>query len=211
MRGRELFRGRFVLSFLLATGIFLMVFSFSYAVSYFNYQALSNQANSLELSIAELDKILSNFECDSSLLVESSESFDNAANDLSLLEKRFGKHDYRVLEQKKLYSELQYRHFLITQRFNQECKTSFFTVLFFYSNNDSRLEDLSERTGYILTAFERENASRIMIYSFDSDLDSSVVKFLKEKYAIDSVPIVVVNNSSKIWPKSLSDIDRYLN
>lgn len=210
MRNRELFGYRFIAAFILSSALFALVLLFSYGISYWNYQQLSSQTNTLEISIAHLDTLLRGFQCETSILVDSSEAFDNAAATLNLLERRFGKHDPRVLEQKKLYSELEYRHLLIVERFNHGCHTNFLPLLFFYSNRDLAHEDASERMGFILTSFEREAGDRIMIYSFDVDLASPIVEKLTQEHEIERAPVVIINNSETLYVRSLSDLAPYL-
>lgn len=205
---RELFGRRILAAFLLSSFLFTLIFIGAYGVSYWNYQSLSHQTNILEDSITKLDSIIARFDCDDSLLISSSDIFEQAAFRLTLLEKRFGKNDARVLKQKELYTELQYRHFLITKKFNDQCNSSFFPLFFFYSNVGD-LEEESERMGFILTAFEREDAERIVIYSFDFNLDSSVISLLRQTHNVTRAPYVVVNEKNGLYVRSIEDLASY--
>lgn len=207
---RELFGRRVLAAFFIASFLFIALFSIAYGVAYWNYQVLSEQTNSLLISINRLDHILADFTCDDSLLVSSSSVFDQAALKLGLLERRFGKQDSRVLEQKKLYSELQYRHWAITRQFNEQCHRDFIPVLFFYSNLNDAIEDQSERVGFILTSFERTDSNRIMIYSFDAYLDSRIVENLTRSFNITSVPVVVVRDGGPLEIHNLRDLMQYV-
>jgi hypothetical protein len=206
---REFFAWRLMVSFLLATLVFILFFAFAYLISYINYQQLTSQNNLIEKTVSEFDGVLANFTCDDAKLLEASGKLDTVADKLTLLEKRFGKQDKRVLEQKKIYSELEYRHFKITERFNKECNGTYVRVLFFYSNIGSIKESESDRVGFILTAFERENADRVMIYSFDFDLNSSVIKNITEYYHVTSVPRVVIGND-QFYPKRIDQLEQYV-
>lgn len=208
-RFREFFAWRIVASFLLATSAFILLFGLGYYVSYINYQQVSSENNLIQESVNDFERVLENFSCDSSKLIDSSNKLDVVADKLTLLENRFGKKDSRVLEQKKLYSELEKRHFDITSRFNNECDANYLQVLFFYSNRDDAKEYESDRFGFILTTFEREDADRIIIYSYDVDLDSDVVKNLVSKYGVDSAPIVIIGNES-FYLSRINQLDRYL-
>ena len=207
---REPYLERALASFILATIMFIGFFAAAYSVSYINYQIISSQNTLILASITELDKVLAEFKCEQELLVSSSERLDEVASKITLLEKRFGKKDSRVLEQKKLYSELEYRHYQITLNFNGACDSSYVTALFFYSNINGLEEFQSERMGFILTAFEREDADRVMIYSFDYDLESETIASLVKEYNITEVPSVVVDNKV-IYVRNLRDVEPYLN
>ena len=210
MRKRQVFVSRIALALLLASLLFVALFFIAYGFSYWAFQNLSHQTNSLRTSVNELDVILSDFKCDDDLLIESSELFDSAADRLTLLENRFGKRDSRVLEQKIIYSELEALHFDIVKRFNKECNGSYITVLFFYSNSNGKLEAMSEAMGFVLTTFEHQNSDKIMVYSFDRDLDSTVVSSLIENYKITEIPSVVVNEGEPFTPKRFVDMLSYL-
>ncbi|MEK6824600.1 MAG: hypothetical protein AABY02_01980, partial [Nanoarchaeota archaeon] len=205
---REMYLGRIFLAFIISTAVFVMFFVFAYSVSYLNYQKLSKQANVLDNSIKELGGAFENFSCDGRMLIKASETFDDAAQKLNLLEKRFGKSDERVLELKKRYSELEYRHFKITKKFNEECGSGYVIVFFFYSNRDQGKEDESERMGYILTAFEREDADKIMIYALDFDLKTALIDSLKGEYNITRPPMIVVNEKDVFYVRNLRELEK---
>lgn len=206
---RELFGRRILAAFFISSFLFAAIFIGAYGISYWNYQRLSYQTNILENSVGRLDGIIARFECDDSLLISSSDIFEEAAFRLTLLEKRFGKNDVRVLEQKKLYTELQYRHFLITKKFNDQCNGSFLPLFFFYSNLEDREEE-SERMGFVLTTFERQDAERIVIYSFDFNLDSSIISLLRQNHNITRAPYVVVNEQEGLYVRSIEDLTPYV-
>ncbi|MAG37855.1 hypothetical protein CMI45_00510 [Candidatus Pacearchaeota archaeon] len=192
MRKRENFLGRLILTFLITTGIFILLFLFAFFVSYTNYQNIERQNNVILDSITELQTLLSDESCDDLILFKASERLDRVGTKLALLELRFGKGDKRVLEQKKLYSDLEFAHFSIVKRFNEECGKEFDTYLFFYSN-EGNLNDASERTGFILDAFKRERGGKVMVYSIDGALDYETIVELKERYGVTDLPVVVIN------------------
>jgi hypothetical protein len=198
-----------ILSFIIATVIFVDVFFIAHAVSYFNYQGIKTKNNILVEYINLADERLNNFVCDNKLMEESSLSLDEISIKLSLLEKRFGKDDLRVLEQKKLYSELENLHYELIKEFEKNCGLDFISVLFFY-NNEREFEDESERMGFILTSFKQKALSNVMIYSFDCNLDSPIIDNLKEKYNITKCPIVVINEGEAFYLRNIIELDKYL-
>ena len=101
------------LSFFLATVLFILIFLAAYGVSYVNYKGISSENNIIEQSLIDLDSFLNGVSCTDELLVESSKRLDAVGSKINLLEKRFGKNDDRVLEQKKLYTDLEIKHFQI--------------------------------------------------------------------------------------------------
>lgn len=200
---------RILFSFIIATTVFVLIFSVAHSFSYMNYQSVSSQTNLISLYLEELDYSLDHFECSDTLLFESSERLDFAGSKLNLLEKRFGKNDERVLEQKNLYSGLEFSHFQIVKKLNSRCDSDFLTFLFFYSNED-KLQKESERTGFILGTFKQKHPESVMVYSFDFNLDSEIVGRLKDNYNITAVPMIIVNEKDSIVINNIDDLEAYL-
>jgi hypothetical protein len=203
--------GRYLLAFIIASAAFVVFFALAHGISYLSYQSLDRHTDLIASSVEQFEGVLANFQCDPSLHVAASSRFDLIASKLSLLEKRFGKNDPRLIGVKMNYSDLEYRHFLITQRFNHECDTANFTsIFFFYSNRDRVLQGQSERMGFILTTLQRAYPDKVIIYSFDADLNSSIVTNLKRQYDIGQVPSVVVNGGEAFAPIDLGELERSL-
>lgn len=205
---RELFLGRLLATFVLATCVFAFLVLVAYGVSYWNYQQTLDRTSQLSVSIMELDKLILESSCDSSVLFQSSQLFDRAASQLRLVEKRFGKYDERVLSQKKLYTELQWRHLAIAQHFKTRCGAEINPFLFFYSNRDAARLRESERMGFILTSFEGRDPLPIVVYSFDVDLDYNLTRQLVNDYNVTRAPIVYYN-STLIYPRSINDLEGF--
>lgn len=195
---------KYIISFFIATIIFIIVFLASFGVSYLNYTKVVEEQSVIRGYIEDLDSSLDGENtCDEGLLLKASEKLDVAGSRMSLLETRFGKNDARVLKQKDLYSELEVKHFEITKAFDVECGKDFSTILFFYSNSEND-KDNSERVGFILSTFKNKNPGSVMIYSFDANLDSEIINSLKTKYGVSEVPMIVVDEGI---PKNIRNID----
>ena len=208
VEGVQIFR--LLLAFFLATLVFVGIFVFSNTISYMNYQSSVKQNNAILESVLDLEKANNNFTCGGNFIFETSEKLDKVAFQMTLLESRWGKFDLRVIEQKKSYSELQYRHLKIIENLNNNCNTDFSIFLFFYSNA-VELESASEKVSYILQAFKSKDAERIMVYSFDSGLDYKLINDLKDEFKVESVPSVVVGESGDVFlPSNIRDLDKYL-
>jgi len=200
---------RYFLSLIVTILLFILIFTITSSVAYYTYQTVSFQNNAIQEDIQELDLILNELSCDSELLFESSKKLEDSGIKISILEESFGENDERVLEQKKLYSELEIKHFEIVNQLNNRCDVEFITILFFYSNLDP-FADPSAYMGYILSMFKYENPFRVMIYSFDIDLNSESIKDIKETYNITGVPITVINGEDLVYVSNLRDLEEYL-
>ena len=188
--------------------IFTIIFLTSFSVSYINYQGISAQNNIINQYIAELNPYTNISNCNNSILFDASEKLDSVGSRISLIETRFGKDDSRVVEQKLLYSDLESRHYEIVKELNKKCNKNFTTILFFYSNED-QFDEESEKAGYILGAFKNRYPEKIMIYSFDYDINYPIINKLKEKYKINAVPSVLINEKDIVIVKNIRDLERY--
>jgi hypothetical protein len=210
MAERKFYFGRILAALAISLIIYIFIFSFAQWVSYLNYQSIAERNFVVQSSLCELEAVPENISCNNAPLVDLSESLDNLGASLALLEIRLGKDEPRVLEQKKLYSELEARHLNLVRELNKECNNSFLSVLFFYSN-DKQSEKSSELAGSILTAFKRKQPGRIMIYSFDYNLDLDSIRELKKKYSVNETPFVMVNERDVIEKlKNIDQLDIYL-
>ena len=196
---------RLAMAFILANALFLSIFVFAYGISYLNYQEIKSTNSIISNYIDDFNLYLDESICVGSRLNEASEKLDIVGSKLDLLEDRFGKHDNRVLEQKKLYSDLEHKHMLIVNEFNEKCKGGFNILLFFYSN-EGKLEEESKNMGFILGTYKKQNPEKAMIYSFDANLDYFLINELKEKNEIKNAPIAVIKGN-KIYIRNINEIE----
>ena len=192
-------RGRYLLAFLIATLLFLLIFTLSYSIAYFEFQRVSGIQGDVAYSIFE-DKL------DYSLFNSgncSEDSFNQISQDLGFqgriiddLERKFGKNNNMVLEQKKFYVLVELEHFEFVKLVNEKCNKEINTILFFYSNEGENIDE-SELAGDVLGVVANRNKD-LVIYSFDVNLNSELVKKLKQEYNIKGSPSVVVNGGAKI-------------
>lgn len=131
--------------------------------------------------------------------IVSSELF-NVGRRLESLEKEKGPKDADVVILKKYYTALQLKDYLYFSKVNKECNGNYTLNLFFYSN-DANLCGQCNEQGLVLTYF-RVKDPKIRTYSFDTQLDSVLVKGLVQYYNVTNIPTVVFND--KIYNKFMS-------
>jgi hypothetical protein len=203
---------RIILAFVIATIIFFTGFLFSYSISYSKYQSILAVQDKIKYDLLALNlqgELISS-SCDLFDLSSFSKELDNMGVTMAVIETRLGKNNIDVMGQKKIYSILETQHFILVQKHNSECNNSIPIILFFYSN-DNEYVDNGETMGYILSTLKKETKN-IMIYSFDYDLDSDLVRTLKNKYKITEPNTIVINDNIKLKDvKNIDEIEVYLN
>ncbi len=210
MQHRPIFINRILLAWLITTVLFILIFSFAYSVSYLNYRSIEEESNLIEHYINDLDLIASEGNsCNDTLLFDASQKLDTVGSKLALLETRFGNDDPRVLEQKRRYSELEMKHFELVKQIDVNCERDFLTILFFYSNGRED-GDNSEQVGFILSTFKNQDSDKIMVYSFDYNLDADAVRNLANRYGVESAPVVIVNERDYLQVSNIRELEKYL-
>ncbi len=208
---RPLYILRILISFVIATVLFLSGFFVSNLISQEKYDDISFSQEELryQLFSLELQREILSSSCDNFDYSRFSQELGEMGGYLTILEERLGKKDKRVLEQKKVYSMLEVQHFLFIKDYNENCDDDFTTILFFYSNEALYL-DKATRLGFILEALKSQE-DNVMIYSFDYDLDSDLINALKLKYEIENQNTLILNEEIKIEDlKNINEIKQYL-
>ena len=60
-------------------------------------------------------------------------------------------------------------------------------------------------------SFKKLNSDKIMIYSFDYNLESSIINKLKRDYNITGAPIIVIDEQRQIYARNIDDLEPYKN
>jgi len=181
---------RYLWAFIIGTVLFLLVFLLTYFISYIEFQRVSNTQTNLAYNIFSHKLSYTFFEdkvCDESAYEQLTNDFNFQRAIISDLERKMGKDSKIVIERKKFYTLIELEHFEFIQKLNSECKREFDTILFFYSNEENDLQK-SEDAGRLLDTLFLRNTENLIIYSFDINLDTSLIDDLKKRYNITSSP-----------------------
>lgn len=203
---------RYIVSFLIGTVVFILVFALTYSLSYLEFRRVSDLQVDISYEIFK-DKL------DYSLFNEpicTNESFERVSRNLGFqgriiddLERKLGKQNEKVLFRKKFYTLIELEHFDFINLLNEKCDRNVQTILFFYSNEGSNTKD-SEDAGKLLSVVHSKTEN-LMIYSFDINLDSDLIEKLKEKYDVERSPTMIINGEFRVEnPQNLLDVEVYL-
>ncbi len=129
---------------------------------------------------------------------------------LSRTESERGVDDKDVIYLKKYYSLLQVKDYILSKKLADKCgalKKPVF-IIYFYSNK----EDCSDcqKEGYVLTRL-KEKYPELRVYSFDYNLDLSVIDSLKAIHQVKSVfPVLVIEDKTYAGFKSIEELEALL-
>lgn len=161
---------------------------------------------SLDLMSSETQfSLMGELSCkDVSTTVLSSE-LNSLADKISYSENNIGMDNTDVISLKKYYSLLEVKDYLLMKQITQRCGQKSVFVLYFYKNDNC---DDCTKQGYVLTSL-RENYPNLRVYSFDYNLDTSVIKAMKSIYKVpDNLPALVINGKVYSGFQSVEEIEK---
>lgn len=202
---------KLVISFILATIILSLIFIVVNSIAYLDYINSNKQTNIISSTINYMEQKGQNINCSNDFFQSTSQKLDFIAKSMNLLETQWGTDDPRVLKEKELYSQLEESHLNVILELNKKCNSNFLPILFFYSNKKS-LIDKSQKVSFILSSFRQSHLGKVLVYSFDYDLNSSTITELKQKYNVTIVPSIVIGKTwTMLTIENINELYIYLN
>ena len=194
-------RKKYISVFLITLGIFIIVFVLVSIINRSKIETIDDLQRKITIDLIATETkfdLLKTVPCksvkDSILLKELNELGEK----LSFAETNQGSDNLDVQQLKKNYSLLQVKDYLLMQEIDQKCNTSVDAILYFY-NSDC---DDCRKQGFVLTEFKKQYPN-IRIYSFDTDLDFSVIETFTSLYDFaDVYPTLIIND--KAYQKMMS-------
>lgn len=134
-----------------------------------------------------------------------SEELSSLTQRLSAMEEDLGTANPEVISLKKYYSLLQIKDYLLVKQIRDKCGVKPITIIYFYSNAGDCADCMRE--GFVLTKL-RQEFPEIRIYSFDYNLDLSVVKTMESIYGVrNTLPALNIWEENYYGFKSTEDIE----
>ncbi len=185
--------GRLVLRLVLSAIMSIVIFAVGFLLGAQLFQSKISQLQATQdelqvdtISLEIESQLLSESPCSSASLVELAKRMEQLGPKIDFLEKQSRTEE--LVNLKKYYSLLEIKHWLAIRNTNKNCNADFVPILYFYSNSEC---DGCAEQGVALLHQKTINP-KLMIYSFDVDLDLSAVKILKTENKIAAVPTVVI-------------------
>ncbi|MDO8604543.1 MAG: hypothetical protein Q7K40_04095 [bacterium] len=137
-----------------------------------------------------------------------SDELNTLSQKLSYMEDNLGIDNPEVISLKKYYSILQVKDYLLVKQVKEKCGAKPITIIYFYSNKDDCVE--CAREGFVLTKLRTE-FPELRVYSFDYNLDISVVKTMKSIYGVrNTLPALNIWEENYYGFKSAEDIEKII-
>ncbi len=203
---------KLILTFLITALLFATGIYFANYLSNKKIDSLRDTQDKISIDILSLEtkfSLLKQASCESfnedSLLTEELASLGSR---LEAMESQLGTDNSDVMQLKKYYSILEVKDFMLMNDVSTRCKLRSQYVLYFYSNTP-KCEDCVKE-GYVLSAL-RDKYPALRVYSFDYNLDLSVIKALLSIYKIPSeMPVLVINQKLFKGYQDLDTLDKII-
>lgn len=184
---------KYIIVFLITAGIFIVVFGLVFSMNARKIAHLDSlqQKISIDLMATETQfDLLKTAPCSSLGTTSLSRELGQLGEKLDFTQRQQSSNNEELIQLKKYYSLLQVKDYLLTQEIADKCDLHIDSVLYFYTNDCSDCV----KQGYILTEFKKDYPE-IRIYSFDLDLDFSVIDTFSGLYQLEEeYPVIIVNN-----------------
>lgn len=203
---------KYILVFFITLAIFAIIFALSNYFYNQRLQQVKTAEDDIRNSILESDiqyALLADSLCDAD---NNERGGANLINDLNSLTNRLtymedqrGINDPDVIALKKDYTLLQIKDYLLLRERTKRCGEHPLSILYFYSNRGNCAD--CKKMGYVLTAM-REDYNNLHVYSFDYNIDLSVMETLKSLYNIEGrLPVLVIDRRAYYGFKTRPEIE----
>ncbi len=203
-------RKKYIFVFIITLGIFVTVFLL---VNFFNTGKRQNIADlqqtiTIDLIANETQfDLLKNAPCKAieggSVL---SQQMNELGNKLAYAEETQGVDNDDVLELKKYYSLLEIKDYLLSQEVSKKCDVEIESMIYFYEQGC----DDCVKQGFVLNELKRKYPW-LRIYSFDKNLDFSIVETFVGLYDItEKSPVIIIDDETYFGFKTVEEIESYI-
>ncbi len=204
---------KYLFTLLLTSAIFVTAFFASTYFSSMRTQNVKEIQDTIAIDILSSETqfdLLKEIPCSNVNETMLSEQLSELGEKLSHTEGERGSDDATVVYLKKYYSLLQIKDYLLSKKLAEKCgqaKKSVF-VIYFYTNKGDCVD--CGRQGYVLTRL-KQMYPELRVYSFDYDLDLSVIDSLKAIYKIDeALPALIVEDKLYAGFKTIEELEALL-
>lgn len=204
---------KYLLTLLITTSIFVTAFFASTYFSSLRTENVKEIQDTIAIDILASETqfdLLKEIPCSHINNTMLSEQLSLVGERLSFTENERGGDDARVLYLKKYYSLLQVKDYLLSKKLTDKCGQTkkAVSIIYFYTNR-SDCKDCAKQ-GYVLTRL-KELYPELRVYSFDYDLDLSVVNSLKAIYKVGGVlPTIIIDDKVYSGYKTVEEVEALL-
>lgn len=210
--------------FLYALLLTVFIFNFGIFMGYMLESSRVGKINTLYLN-SEMDLLdqmiqkdtLNIMELDCELLIEENINFGDKIFEEALQIQKYedaNRINDEIIFQHKKFDLLRTLFWVNSITIKQKCNSSYHNLVYLYKYDNPTLEEESKQKFFsnLLQQLKEKRGNNIMLIPIAADNDISSVNLLMEKYEINELPVILIDETTKITEiQNLEDIERYLN
>jgi|GEM_PF-154717 len=200
-------RKKYFIILFITVGIFLVVFAFVSMVNKSKRENIDDLQRKITIDLIATETkfdLLKTVPCKSVQDSLLSKELHELTEKLAFAENNQGSDNPAVQELKKNYTLLQVKDYLLMQEIFKKCDVHDDTILYFYNSGC----DDCRKQGYVLTEFKQQYPN-VRIYSFDVDLDFSVIDTFVSLYDFKAVyPTMIIHDTAYQNMLSVEDLEK---
>lgn len=210
--------------FLQALIVTLIIFNIGIFLGYKLESSRINQINNwyLEADMELLDQRIQSdafdiidFDCNS--LVKENINFADEIFEKAKVIQRYedaNKINSDIVLAHKRYDLLRTLFWINSMKIKEKCKSDYHDIVYFYQYNNVPLEKNAKQNVFsnFLSKIKEEQGEKVMLIPIAADNNLSAVNLLMEKYGIDELPVILIDEKTKLTDvQTLDEIRKYLN
>jgi len=209
--------------FLYALVITLIIFNFGIFMGYMLEQSRINKINMwyLEAELELLDQRIQKdafeiIDLNCTAMIEENINFADKIFEEALIIQKYedaNKISSEIIFQHKRYDLLRTLFWINSMRIKEKCNSDYHNVVYFYKYNNPSIEQKSKQRFFSNLLFEikQKKGDKVMLIPIAADNDLPSVNLLKDKYGINELPVILIDEEIKITDmENMEDVLKYL-
>lgn len=197
---------RYIVVFFITLIIFLIAFWFSSFINNYKLNDIKDIQDKISIDISSSEtqfQLLSNLSCKDVSASALSDQLNNIAEKITYSEQNIKNQD-QVKDLKKYYSILQIKDYLLMQKIQEKCNVPVIPIFYFYTTSENCANCVKESA--VLSEM-RAKYPELRVYSFDYNLDLSVIDTLKKLFKVDDKKLPAIYMNDKLYTGFQSEDD----
>lgn len=191
-----------ILSVLFSTLTFFLGLAVGYMINNYLFNIIYRDYWNLKLMVDSAHYLLrEEMVCDKTLFHTLTDYLESVGRRIEILQE--SKPIYVSKEVFKLYKaeyfNLEYLHYLLANKYINNCNETFAIIFFFY--DDSKPCNECKKEGYQLSYLKAKYMDNLLIYSFDISYENAYIQYYIRKYNLTEAPSIIlfIKNGSYVF------------
>lgn len=197
---------RYIVVFFITLTLFLTAIWLSSFINDYKLNDIKDIQDKISIDISSSEtqfQLLSNMSCKDVSSSALSDQLNNLAEKITYSEQNIKNQD-QVTDLKKYYSLLEIKDYLLMKKIQEKCNVPVIPIFYFYTTSENCANCVKESA--VLSEL-RAKYPELRVYSFDYNLDLSVLDTLKKLFKVDDKKLPAIYMNDKLYTGFQSEDD----